>query len=80
MDTDFYSTLFEAKEISFKEDQYVRIKKGVYEGDLGKITKCKKNNADIALVPRINIQDILSRMRDQSSKNYESETLSLKKD
>jgi transcription elongation factor len=42
----------------------VRIKKGVYEGDLGKITKIKKNNADIALVPRINIQDILSRMRD----------------
>jgi hypothetical protein len=42
----------------------VRIKKGVYEGDLGKISKIKKNNADVLLVPRINIQDILTRIRD----------------
>ena len=67
MDNDFYSTLFEAKEtkeITFKEGQYVRIKKGVYEGDLGRISKAKKNSADIALVPRISIQDILSKMRE----------------
>jgi transcription antitermination factor NusG len=67
MDNDFYSTLFEAKEtkeITFKFGQYIRIKKGVYEGDLGRITKAKKNNADVALVPRINVQDILSKMRE----------------
>lgn len=83
MDNDFYSSLFEAKEtkeITFKEGQYVRIKKGVYEGDLGKIIKAKKSNADIALVPRINIQDILSRMREESSKNYDAPTILLKKD
>jgi transcription antitermination factor NusG len=72
MDNEFYSNLFEAKEvrdIQFKEHQYVRIKKGVYEGDLGKISKLKKNNCSVVLVPRINVQDILLKMREETSKN-----------
>ncbi len=58
----------------------MRIKKGVYEGDLGKIVKTKKLNADVFLVPRINIQDILSKMREESSKSYDEKDLILKKD
>ena len=42
----------------------MRVKKGVYEGDLGRIAKTRKNNCDIALVPRINVQDILTKMRE----------------
>lgn len=66
MDNEFYSSLFEVKEtkvVQFHENQFVRIKKGVYEGDLGKISKIKKNNCSVVLVPRINIQDILLKMR-----------------
>ena len=47
MDHEFYANLFEAKEskqVQWKEQQYVRIKKGVYEGDLAKIVKVRKNN------------------------------------
>ena len=83
MDNDFYSSLFEAKEtkdIQFKEHQYVRIKKGVYEGDLGRISKTRKNNADVALVPRINIQDILMKMREESSKNIDEKVILANKD
>ena len=72
MDTQFYSSLFEAKEnkeVQLKDGQFVRITKGVYEGDLGKIVKAKKNNADVMVVPRINIQDILSKMREETAKN-----------
>lgn len=47
---------------------YVRIKKGLYEGDLGKVCKVKKNSADVLLVPRINIQDIVIKIREQTSK------------
>lgn len=67
MDNEFYSNIFEAKQtkdIQFKEQQFVRIKKGVYEGDLGRIAKTRKSNCDIALVPRINVQDILTKMRE----------------
>ena len=83
MDSDFYSSLFEAKEtkdITFKEQQFVRIKKGVYEGDLGKIFKTRKNNADVMLVPRINIQDILIKMRDESAKNIDQKLILANKD
>ena len=67
MDHEFYSNLFEAKEskeVQFKEGQFVRIKKGVYEGDLGKISRIKKSSVDVNIVPRINVQDILARMRE----------------
>lgn len=57
----------------------MRIKKGVYEGDLGKISKIKKNNCSVVLVPRINVQDILNKMREEVSKNAsEKETLAQK--
>ena len=36
---------------------------------MGKIVKAKKSNADVMIVPRINIQDILSKMREESAKN-----------
>jgi len=71
MDNEFYSNLFEAqevKDIQFKEHQYVRVKKGVYEGDLGRISKIRKSNADVALVPRINVQDILTKMREEAAR------------
>jgi transcription antitermination factor NusG len=55
--------------VQFKDGNFVRITKGVYEGDLGKIVKAKKSNADVMIVPRINIQDILSKMREESAKN-----------
>ena len=66
MDHEFYANLFEAKEnkeVQWKDHQYVRIKKGVYEGDLAKIAKVKKNTADLVIVPRINVQDILIKMK-----------------
>lgn len=44
------------------------MKKGVYEGDLGKISKIKKNNCLVVLVPRINVQDILIKMREETAK------------
>lgn len=54
--------------MTFKENSYVRIKKGLYEGDLGKICKVKANSVDVLLVPRINIQDIVMKIREQTSK------------
>ena len=83
MDNDFYSSLFEAKEtkdVTFKERQYVRIKKGVYEGDLGKIFRTRKNNADVMLVPRINIQDILIKMREEGAKSIDEKLILANKD
>jgi len=35
----------------------------VYEDDLGKIVKLKKNNADVLLVPRVNVQEILIKIK-----------------
>lgn len=46
----------------------MRVKKGVYEGDLGKISKIKKNNCSVVLVPRINVQDILLKMREEAAR------------
>lgn len=48
----------------------MRIKKAVYDGDLGKISKIKKASVDVVVVPRINIQDILTKMREESTSNY----------
>ena len=73
MDHEFYANIFEAKEnkeVQWREQQYVRIKKGVYEGDLAKIIKVKKNNVDVMIVPRINIQDILIKMKEETAKNH----------
>ena len=34
---------------------YVRVKVGLYEGDLGRVTRTGKNNLQLALVPRISL-------------------------
>lgn len=34
----------------------MRIKKGLYEGDLAKVFKVKKSTVDVIIVPRINVQ------------------------
>ena len=83
MDNEFYSNLFEAqevKDIQFKEHQYVRVKKGVYEGDLGRISKIRKSNADVALVPRINVQDILTKMREEAARGTDEQAIKANKD
>jgi transcription antitermination factor NusG len=48
----------ESDEIKFEKGSYIRIKKGVYEGDLGKIIEIHKNSVDVLLVPRINVQEL----------------------
>ncbi len=53
----------EVEQAQFRENSYIRIKKGVYEDDLGKIVKLKKNNADVLLVPRVNVQEILIKIK-----------------
>ena len=58
----------------------MRVKKGLYEGDLGRIAKIKKSNVDVILVPRINLQDILNRMREQATKVLDPQELITKKD
>lgn len=85
MDNEFYSNLLEAKEVrdvQFKEGQYVRIKKGVYEGDLGKISRIKKSNCSVVLVPRIDVQSILIKMREEAAKGsaFEADKLPERKD
>jgi transcription antitermination factor NusG len=83
MDHEFYSSLFEAKEnkeVQYKMGQFVRIKRGVYESDLGKIARVKKANIDVVLVPRINTQDILAKMREEATKTYTDRELIEKKD
>ncbi len=61
-----YTNLFvvrEAEQAQFKRNSYIRIKKGVYEDDLGKIVKLNKNSADVLLVPRVNVQEILIKIK-----------------
>lgn len=38
-----------------KKGNYVRVKVGLYEGDLGRVTRTGKNNLQLALVPRISL-------------------------
>lgn len=68
--------------MQYREHQYIRIKKGVYEGDLGKISKIKKNNCSVVLVPRINVQDILLKMREETARasTADEKTLLSRKD
>lgn len=71
MDEESYSSLFDLKEeaiISFRKDNFVRIRKGVYADDLGRICKIKKHSVDVLLVPRLNLQEVLTRMKEETSK------------
>lgn len=59
LDADAYADLFNSKTESkydFEQHSYVRIKKGLYEGDLAKIFRVKSNSVDVLIVPRINTQ------------------------
>lgn len=51
----------------FQQHSYVRVKKGLYENDLAKIFKVKSNSVDVLIVPRINVQDIVMKIREQTS-------------
>ena len=53
----------------YKHGNYVRITKGIYEGDIDYVVKTKKRVAFIAVVPRVNTESIMSKMRKESSKN-----------
>ena len=56
------------EQAQFKKEAYIRIKKGVYEDDLGKIVKLNKSSADVLLVPRVNVQEILIKIKEHVSK------------
>lgn len=84
LDADAYANLFSEKMESraeFQVGDYVRIKKGLYDGDLGKILKSRKNSTffDVLLVPRINLQDISMKIREQTSKMSNEEEIRQKK-
>jgi ribosomal protein L24 len=49
---------------TIRKDNYVRIIGGLYDGDLGKVYDVRKRHFDVALVPRINTQDMIARFRD----------------
>ena len=51
----------------FKDGEFVRIAKGLYEGDLAKIHRINKNHVLVTTVPRINVQDIEIKIREQTS-------------
>lgn len=58
---DNYASLFvkfSEKTKDYKPGTFVRVRKGLYEGDLAKVLKVRKNNLDVVLVPRINVQEI----------------------
>lgn len=72
LDREGYIELFNEKSktnIEFEESNYVRINKGLYEGDLAQIYKIRNNNSvDVLVVPRLNIQEISMRIRERASK------------
>jgi transcription antitermination factor NusG len=62
-----YATLFGLAEINvkgFQVGQYVRIKKGKYEGDLGLIRKINRNGVVLEVVPRIDFSGLVSKTED----------------
>lgn len=62
-----YETLFRERQkvtSTIRKDNYVRIIGGLYDGDLGKVYDVRKRHFDVALVPRINTQDMIARFRD----------------
>lgn len=57
----------------------MRVGKGLYENDLAKIEKINKNYVVVTAVPRINIQDLELRMREEASKLNDEEKIKEKK-
>ena len=60
---DLLSRAEQKKQIEWKVDSFARIKIGLYEEDLAKIVKVKKNSVDVLLVPRINVQEIIIKIQ-----------------
>ena len=61
-----YSKLLEMStkiKTEFQEQQIIRIKKGIYKGDIGKIIKINSISAKIIVVPRIDLRQIRSTMK-----------------
>jgi transcription antitermination factor NusG len=46
------------RKAAFEVGQLVRVRKGLYTGDLAKIHKIHKHRVDVLLVPRMNLQFI----------------------
>lgn len=66
LDSESYVDLFSEKNEShhnFQEHSFVRIRKGLYDGDIAKIYKVKSSSVDVLIVPRINVQDIVMKIR-----------------
>lgn len=66
-----YETLFREKQkvvSTIRKDDYIRIVGGLYDGDLGKVYDVRKRHFDVALVPRINVQDLGTKFRDLKEK------------
>jgi hypothetical protein len=42
--------------VEFEELNFVKITKGLYQGDLAQIRKIKANSVEVMVVPRLNIQ------------------------
>lgn len=74
-DEDYEKLFRERQQVvsSIRKDDYVRIKGGLYNEDLGKVYEVKKKSFDVALVPRINIQEINTRIKDLREKYENSE-------
>jgi hypothetical protein len=51
----------------------VKITKGLYDGDLAQIRKKKNNSVEVVVVPRLNIQEIAMKIREQTSKIVDPE-------
>lgn len=70
-----YETLFREKQkvvSTIRKDDYIRIVGGLYDGDLGKVYDVRKRHFDVALVPRINVQDLGTKFRDLKEKYQNS--------
>ena len=78
-----YANLFNQKlehMVTYEPNMYVRIKKGLYEGDLAKIYKVKKSSVDVLIVPRINVPDIVMRIKEQTSNMTDADKIAKTKE
>ena len=77
-DSESYRNLFLIKKdnsANFKVGDYVRIKKGLYEDDVGKVIKIKKGALEVMLVPRINVQEIGMKMKEATRQMVDEEEI-----
>ena len=69
-DKNLYNSFFETviKKRDFVEQQIVRVKRGVYKGDLAKIIKVYHNRVKALIVPRVDLKLMTQRMREAENK------------